>query len=263
MPYGRTPLFRNQSASSAPFIGRLALACILGLSLAGCNDASSEASSEDPAISSDSQANTATTTGPANFDASLEKAPCEIMPKEIVAKAFAVPVEEIETSVFSSTCTYEWDGDGDILDVSLGVDVFDTAEKAASSFGSTTRGMSAKEVSDAMKTITDKAQEAGNLDTEAKQDAAKKLAGGFGSGGLTFEDVEGVAEKARFGMRFGTLYLLQGNLKLGLSAYHGAGMTLPESGESMMDAMKQWQTETLPARKQQSIELAKAIVEAL
>lgn len=261
MSYGRNPLFRSQSASSAPSMGSLALACFLGLGLSGCNDASND----DQAISSDSQMNTASTTSPAIFDASLEKTPCEIMPKELVAKTFAVPVEEIETSVFSSTCTYEWEGDGDILEVSLDVDAFDTVEKAASSFGSTTRGMSAKEVSDAMETITDKAQEAANLDTEAKQSAAKEIAGGFGSGGLTFEDVEGVAEKARFGMRFGTLYLLQGNLKLGLSAYHGPGPAtmLSESSGSIMEVMKEWQKETLPARKQQSIELAKAIVEAL
>ncbi|MHA6687275.1 hypothetical protein [Mesorhizobium sp. A556] len=147
--------------------------------------------------------------------------------------------------------------------MSLGVDVFDTAEAASSNFRSVTRGMSAKEVSDAMDGIVNKATEKVELDSGTKQGAAKQLSSAGGGKGLHFEDVEGVADEARFGTRFGTLYVRQGNLQLRLGAYHGHGMMPSEPGKSIMTAIKEWQKETMSARKQQSAELAKAIVAAL
>ncbi|HET7411207.1 MAG TPA: hypothetical protein VFJ18_00985 [Pararhizobium sp.] len=227
------------------------MACVLGLAMAGCSDASGEAP---PDASS------------AVFDAELEKTPCEIMPKKLVAKTFGIPADEIdETSVLSSKCVYEWEGNEKLLEVSLKVNVLENRDRAADRFHSVTRGLSAEELSDAMARIAGKAEETGKLDTEAKKGAAKKMTGALASGGLHFQEVEGVGDEARFGARFGTLYVLRGNLKLDLTAYHGPRMPVPEtlSGGSIMKAAKAWQKETMPVRKQQSVELAKAIVEAL
>lgn len=238
----------DQAATIASHRRRVMLACLLGLSLAGCSDASGEASS----------------TSAAGFNVSLEETPCEIMPKPMVAEIFEIPSGEIEeTSVLSSNCVYAWEGDGETLEVTLGVNIFETEEDAASSFHSTTRGMSAEEISDAMAAITDEAEQTGALDTDGKQDAANAIAGGIASGGLHFEDVDGVADEARFGTRFGTLYLLRGNMILDLSAYHGPGVNLAEADGSIMEAVQDWQKEIMPIRKQQSVALAKAIIEAL
>jgi len=186
----------------------------------------------------------------------MEETPCAIVPKEMVAKLFDVPAGQVEvTSDQSSSCGYQWGENEEMLDVVLEVEVFDTAEAASSSFRGITRGISAKEVSNAMQEAV----------AQADNGAAKQIAGLADGKGLQFEDVEGIADEARFGTRFGTLYVRHGNLQLSLSAYHGPSMTMPEkfTPGAIMDATAAWKKKTMDKRKQQSTELAKAIVAAL
>ncbi|MDN5865669.1 MAG: hypothetical protein L0I62_10745, partial [Gammaproteobacteria bacterium] len=248
---------------SRPLRG-VVLTGVLAVCLAACSDASGESTEGQASATPGSAAGESA--GSASFDAALEENPCKLLPKEMVATTFGVPAAEIEeASALSDSCAYEWGADGTILQVSLDVDVFDTAQDAASNFASVTQGMSAQAVADAMTSAVEKMEEAAEPGTEGQMEAAGQLAGGIASGGLQFEDVEGVADEARFGKRFGTLYLRRGNLALDVAAYHGASMTMPEeiSGGPIMDAVKAWRQETLTARKQQSVELAKAILASL
>lgn len=254
-------MFMNQlQFRRAPLL--VAVSCILALGVAGCSDASGDASDE-PAQSTKSQSDVATVGETKAYDPSVEDAPCSVLTKELVAATFDIPSNEIEKAgSLSSTCAYERQGDGAILEASLSIDAFDTAEDASGRFYSITRGISADELSSAMTNITEEVE---SKTDPAVQGAAEEIVSGFASTGLSFEDVDGVGNAARFGVRFGSLYVLEGNLVLTLSVYSGPSMTMPEtlSGGSMLDAISEWQQSTAPTRKLQSAELATAIIDVL
>lgn len=242
---------------SAPSVFRLMAACGLAISLAACNGTSSDNSEGNVAAAGKSSA---------NFDAALEDTPCEVMPAKIVADVFSIPTEEIkEAAGLSKSCNYEGKFEGKVLNVTSGIRVFETADKAASSFRSVTAGMSASEVSEAMAGVKARARESGALDTQSKQNAADGLVDGLAPGGLQFVDVENLADQARFGLNFGTLYLLHGNMRIDLTAYYGPEMSMPKTYTpgAILEANKAWQAETRPLRKQQSIELAKGVLAGL
>jgi hypothetical protein len=243
-----------QNARSLPIsLSRIVAVCVVGLGLAACSEAQS------------GSAEAGVADGPV-FDVSLEDAPCELVTREIVAEVFSVPVDQIKAaSGLSDYCNYEGEIDGKILNVNASVDVFETASAAADSFRSVTAGMSAAEVSEAMAGAVEQAEEQGALETQSQKQAADAMVDGLASGGLKFVEVEELADHARFGLRFGTLYLVRGNMRIDLTAYHAPGMPMPEtmSVEAIQEAGSAWQDETRPVRKRQSIDLAKAVLAAL
>lgn len=222
----------------------LALACVSGLGLTGCSEA-----------------------GSATFDKSLEDEPCAVVTTQMVATTFDVPEADIEQSnAMSSRCSYEMEGDGESLNVEVSVDAYDTDEKAAEYFRQATRSMSSKEISDAMKAVRKQADKGGALDTDAKKDAAASIGAGVSQGGgIEFEDVEGVADQARFDTSDGTLQLQQGNLRIKLKAYYGPEMPIPESYEpgTMSEIVTAWMQDTSSERKAQAIALAKVALAEL
>lgn len=243
---------QNDRSLSVP-LSRIVAICLLGFGLAGCSEAQSDPAEAEVA------ANKA-------FDVSLQNTPCEIVTRAIVAEVFSVPVDQInKASGLSDSCNYEGEIGGKILDVGSAVKVFETASAAADSFRSVTAGISAAEVSEAMSEAVEQAQEQGVLETQPQKQAADATIEGLASGGLTFVEVEGLADQARFGLRYGTLYLLNGNMRIDLTAYYGHEMPIPEtmSVEAIQEAGRVWQAETRPVRKQQSVELAKAVLAAL
>jgi hypothetical protein len=226
----------------------LVFACAAGLGLAGC-------SQEVGAANADST----------TYDVALEDAPCSVVTTQMVATAFELPASAIEQSnVMSSTCAYEMKRDGEKLKVEVSVDAYESAEDAANQFLRATRSMSSEEVSAAMNSIQGEAER--NLDTAAQKDASESIGAGMKqSGGIQFEDVNGVADQARFAVSDGTLQLQEGNLRIKLRAYYGPAMQIPDSYEpgSMQKVVKAWMQDTMEERKAQSVKLANIALDAL
>lgn len=206
----------------------------------------------------------------AKVDAAIEKTPCALVTPEMVATVFDVPVAELEQSqLMSSSCEYTREGDGESLQVSVDVDgVFEDAKSAASRFRSVTAGMSGAEVDRAMAGVREEADRKGDLDTAGKRGAADAIiSGSSGSAGIQFEDVEGVGDEARLALTVGAgkLYVRSGNLNFTVAAYSGADMPMPDkiTAAAIMNADKQWRSETMPQRKQAAVKLAKAVVASL
>tara|TARA_R100000365_G_C2741466_1_gene70145 strand:- start:318 stop:1004 length:687 start_codon:yes stop_codon:yes gene_type:complete len=221
----------------------LAVACASGLGLAGCSEADS-----------------------ATFDTALEDDPCAVVTTQMVASTFDVPEADIDQSnVVSSQCVYELDSDGKALDVEVSVEAYDTDEDAAEAFQLATQSMSSEEISDAMTAVQQQANADGDLETEAQQDAAAGVGAGVSLGAIEFEDVEGVADQARFNTSDGTLELQEGNLRIRLKAYYGPEMPIPESYEpgAMLEVINAWIQDTNSERKAQSVALAKAALAEL
>ena len=194
-----------QNDRTALSIFRIMTACGLVAGLAACNGTSS-GSSEDQAAAAGKPETI--------FDAGLEETPCEVVTAKIVAETFSIPTDKIEDAGgLSDNCNYEGKVDGKILNVKSSVDVFETAADAVDSFRHVTAGMSASQVSRAMAKAKDQARKDGGLDTKSKQKAAGAVVDGVASGGLKFVDVEDLADEARFGLRYGKLYLVRGNMR--------------------------------------------------
>lgn len=207
-----------------------------------------------------------------HVDAAIEKNPCELAPAEMVAGLFGVPAADLQReSSMSSACVYSWENDDgtERLDAKVKVaDVGEDAERAASNFRSVTRGMSGADVDQAMAGIKEQVASEGGLDSAGKRKAADVVADGAGgSGGIRFEDVDGVGDEARLALTVGAgeLHVRVGNLYFIGSAYRGPGMQMPDkvTGASIMAADKQWRRDTMPQRKDAAIKLARAVVQSL
>lgn len=226
---------------------RLLAAAALGVSLSACGGADADSGSE------------------ARFDTAVGENACDLVKPKTVADAFDVPAEDLEQSNYvSSECEYEWEDADASLTATVAVEVFETADKAAENFEGVTKSMSADEVSDAMSKISDAAEASGDLDSKGEQEAADAASGAL-SGAIHFENVEGVGQKARFETNNGTLYVLEDNLRLRITAFKGPDMPLPDeiSAEAMSKAANEWHQETMPERKAQATKLAKDIIAAL
>lgn len=207
--------------------------------------------------------------GAAKFDSSLRDAPCEVVTAETVAGVFGLPVEEIEQHSAMGMCTYNWKGDGQVLDATIHVTrVSESAAAAAEYFGRATAGLSGAELDAAMNSVREQARkqagEAGGT-TDAILGAAGE-ASSSGSRGIQFRDVPGIGDQARMQVGKGDLNILYGNLFFSVSAYHGAPMSFADGfpgASGLVAASNAWMAEVLPQREEQSIELARAALATL
>lgn len=216
-----------------------ALACVLGFSLTGASVL----------------ANSAT------FDASLSDRPCDIVTPQMVATTFDVPEENLKQSEpMESWCSYELEEGHKTLEVILRVSVFDTNKAATKSFHDSTRSMSAEEMTEQLKALGVEFDES---DIQFARDLGLPDPR---PSGLQFEDVDSIAEQARFNTNEGSLYLLQDNLQITLNAFYGPSMTIPDkitSFEGLEKATSIWKEDTMDERKEQAIALAKVTLAAL
>lgn len=236
------------------------LALLPALMLAGCGGSNSDSSAT--ATPAGDNAAAAPVTDSAQVDAALEESPCDLASTDMVASLFDVPAAEIESSASMSWCDYTWEGDGKILEVQVNVNgVFEDAESASSSFRSTTRGMSGADLDKAMTSIKNEVASK-TADNGKAVDAI--MGDTSDSPGIVFEDVEGVGDEARLALTVGAgdLYVRAGNLNFTVAAYSGTPMPRPD-GMGIMEAIKSWQKDTMPQRKEAAIKLSKAIIETL
>lgn len=202
----------------------------------------------------------------AMFDAALEDKPCEIVTGQMVATALDVPEDSLEQShVMASRCAYEMEGDGKNLNVEVAVDTFDTDEDAAEYFRNATRSMSADEVAGAMKAITKGGDDSDKPDVDVTKNVTNSITSALAQNGIQFEDVDGIADQARFELGDGTLHLQKGNLRIRLRAFFGPAMPIPDeiTSESMIKAVSDWQNDTMTERRQQALALAKLVLAGL
>lgn len=205
-------------------------------------------------ISSISSANGAT------FDTSISDKPCDIVTANMVATTFDIPEKNLEQSKpMPSACSYEMEDNGKILSVYLIANVFENKKTAAESFHDSTRSLSAQE-------MTEKLKAAGVEFDESDIKFARDM--GLPDPrptGLQFEDVNGIADQARFLTDEGSLYFLQDNLQIILNAFYGPDMVLTDqsSFEALEKETSTWKKDTMDERKEQAITLAKAALAAL
>lgn len=220
------------------------------------------------AADADAEPTTSAAAGEARFAESLEDEPCAVVTKETVAAVFDIPAGEI-TADSGMFCTYEWEGGGRTVDVTVHINsVAEDAERAASRFASATRGMSGADLDRAVDDIKQRAAESGELKGDGAREAAGAVTASVGSDrGIQFEDVEGVGDEARLALTVGAgdLWVRVGNLIFTVSAYSGPEMPMPDelSPGAIMSASKEWQKETMPQRKEAAVKLAKAAIAAL
>lgn len=82
-----------------------------------------------------------------------------VVTAETVAGVFGLPVEEIEQHSAMGMCTYNWKGDGQVLDATIHVTrVSESAAAAAEYFGRATAGLSGAELDAAMNSVREQAR---------------------------------------------------------------------------------------------------------
>lgn len=196
------------------------------------------------------------------FDAALEDQPCEIVTAAMVAKALDIPESSIEQSnVVASRCSYKLEAEVDkVLIVEVAIDVYETDESAAEVFYNATRSISSDKIAGTMAALTDSAEY-----SNAQQDAAEGMVSGLFQNGIQFEDVDGLADQARFDTGDGTLQLLQDNVRIKLRAFYGPSMPLPDkiTSETIMKTLNNWMQDTMSQRREHAVKLANIVLEAL
>lgn len=217
----------------------LALSCSLIFSLIGAGSALAENKS---------------------YDTSLAKKPCAILTADQVATTLNIPAEKLEQSGPEVPfCIYEMDEDGKTVAVTLLVSAFNTDKAAAESFHESTQNRTAEEIAQLM-------QELGIGFDEDESDSTDSTA--VPATGVQFENIQGIAEHARFETSQGALHLLQGNLYMVIMAYHGPAMPLPENiaytdFAALEKASSAWVKDTMDVRKEQATALAKTALKTL
>jgi hypothetical protein len=203
--------------------------------------------------------------GRATYDASLKDRPGDIVTKRMVATTFNVALEDLQQShPMASWCSYKMIESDKTLNVDVSIRVYDTDEAAAENFRNSTRSMTAKEMVDVRRAVREKAGGSDKRDT-ATQNVLTNVVSAIQQHGIQFEDVDGIADQARFETTEGTLRLQQGNLRITLSAFYGPDMTIPDvvTAETIIKAVTTWQQNTMSKRKEQAIALAKVALAAL
>ena len=186
----------------------------------------------------------------ATFDTSLGDRPCDVVTAQMVATTFDVPEKSLQQSEpLKSWCAYELEESGKTLEVLIYVATFDGAAAAKKDLRDSSRSMSAEEISEqlqAMGIAFDESDNDSNLPMPQPTS-------------VTFEDIDGIANQARFNTNEGWLHLQQNNLRINLSAFYGPNMRMPDqiSFKAMVEADSAWKEETISKRKEQAIKLAK------
>lgn len=207
-----------------------------------------------------SLAGNSTLANSAPFDTSIGDRPCEIVTAQMVATTFDIPEKNLQQSKpMEHWCSYDMEKDGKTVSVSFQVIAFETKKDAAESFRDSTRSMSAQEMTEKLKALGVEFDES---DIQFARDLGLSDPRPTG---VQFEDVDGIADKARFLTSEGSLYLLQDNLQIMLSAFYGPDMTIPDeiTFEAIQKATSAWKEDTMDERKKQTITLAKTALAAL
>lgn len=193
--------------------------------------------------------------------AALAEDPCALLPRQVVADHFSLPVDDINQIAVSSACQYSWKDKTNVMSVNLHIwDVGDSPAATREYFDRATRSMDAQEVADGMNKIRSEAAARG-VDTPATE----AVAGEVGGRGIQYEDYAGVGDKARFKPSGSELNVLVGNLYFAVAGYHGPKMTPPTefNMQAMQKAAAQWQSDTAPERTATADALAKLIINGL
>lgn len=194
----------------------------------------------------------------------LAEDPCLIAPKPLIADTFDVPVDAVEqtgTKVMGRmACNNEWSVEDRNGHADVTVQIFNNPAGAKAHFDNVTRSVSAEEMAADVELMKDKDAKPGS-----SEDLANQLLSKVAGGAITFEDVDGVGDAARFDTSHSTLTARQGNLIMSVEAYDGPPMPLPDTlnAQTMTKAGKQWHQDTREERKQAASALASAIVEHL
>lgn len=237
------------------FSGRLSMACLLPLGVIACGDAADRNSVPEQVAGASADA--------ATYDVSLQEAPCEAVPAAMLGRLFDVPAGEIEQTpvhvMGTASCSSEWEGGGKELAVEMRLRVFETTEQATRRFKNSTRSMTREDVVKAAQALKGNTSSGGD-DTQSA--VANSLLSAIASRAITFETVAGIGDEAAFGISDGTLVVRSGNLIVHVSAYYGAGMPMPDelTPAAVMKAHAEWSKKVMPTRRQQSIDVARAIV---
>lgn len=150
----------------------------------------------------------------------LRSAPCTVVTRDMVSAAFSIDAALIEQSSMSSLCVYRWEGEDELLDVTVHVTAVEPDERHARA---------------------------------AFEDATSGRGTGSSSRDVgPFEDVDDVGDQARFDTVNSDLHVLNDRVYFTLNAYFGPAMELATSpGEPAngIDARTQWWQATLPQRR--------------
>lgn len=204
----------------------------------------------------------------ARFGASIQQEQCELLTAEMVAEIFEVSADRLEQEQVSPgyPCVYSWEDEGRELTAELGqIEVRDSAEDAADWFGQMTQDLSEEEVKEVMGEIVAEAEERGELESEEQKAAALEVGEGLGSGGFSFEKVEGLGDEAVFDVKSAQIRVRVDNLIFRAGAYYGESMPAPQTSDlqEMLEEVAKFQQATRDEREAQSIQLAEAILEKL
>jgi len=199
--------------------------------------------------------------------------PCLMVPSATVAELFDVPEAEIKQRELKmkrrQICTTKWSGADHSVFTEAQIEIMDSKEKAAKRFKSRTRSVSREEMAAAAQILRDKMDAADKTNKSQKSDSAKRTENSIISAAsqtpTEFEDVEAMGDEARFDLGEGKLVARQGTAIITIEAYSGPGMPMPSKRDmkTIIKADRAWRKDTMPARKQQTLQLAESIFERL
>lgn len=280
-PAPMTPSNSNRYAVLVRSSSGLALAAML--SLTGCDKG--EADGADPKAGAAEAGGSAAAAGGASakevktFLEDQRKKGCEMLSPALVAKLYSVP-EDALRPIEIGGCTYSYRSadKSQVVEVSImSITVRKDAADARMYFDNATASRSAEEIRAQLDMVMGEAKKADEIDSEAKAKAVDQVGGAMAGmvpdGGFQYEDVDGVGDAARLLAHEGNLTVLVGNMMFTVDAYAGPAAPKPDMSGAGADTDKimaiakqanaEWMAQTRDQRKQQAIELAKAIIAEL
>ncbi|NYT84986.1 hypothetical protein [Pollutimonas harenae] len=199
--------------------------------------------------------------------------PCLAVPGATVAELFGVPEAEIKQRELKMkrrlVCTTKWSGADNSLFTEVQIEIMDSQEKAAKRFKSRTRSVSREEMAKAAQILRDKLDAADKTNKSQKSDSAKRaensIIGAASQTPIEYEDVDAMGDEARFDLSEGKLVARQGAAIITIEAYSGPDMPMPGNYDvkSILKADRTWRKDTMPARKQQTLQLAETLFKRL
>ncbi|MCA9683496.1 MAG: hypothetical protein KC457_14950 [Myxococcales bacterium] len=205
---------------------------------------------------------------------------CEMLPPAMVAKVLEIPEAELRQMKIVG-CIYTWQDAPEGQDAQASISTIMVLEDVAAAeqwFANATKNKTGEELRAELAMVTGKAKEHESIDTKTKEKTVDQLGGMMGAmmpdAGYQYEDVPGVGDAARVLTHDGKLTVRVGNMVFTVGAFKGQAAPPPDmaavtSGDMkrVMAASKEseakWLDLTRDARRQQGIELAKAIVAGL
>lgn len=199
--------------------------------------------------------------------------PCLMVPSATVAELFDVPEAELKQRELKmkrrQICTTKWSGSDHTVFTEAQIEIMDSQEKAVKRFKSRTRSVSREEMAAAAQILRDKVDAADKTNKSQKSDSAKRaensIIGAVSQTPIEYEDVEAMGDEARFDLGEGRLVARQGKAIITITAYSGPDMPMPSKRDmkSIIKADRTWRKDTMPVRKQQTLQLAETIFKRL